>query len=271
MPELPEVETTVRGISPYVKDATITEVVVRQPSLRWPVSGKLAESITNRRVERIVRRAKYMLFSVGDGCMLIHLGMSGSLRLSPLDEPPGVHDHVEFAIDDRWRLRLRDPRRFGCVLWIDGDPYGHRLLCSLGLEPLSEQFNGEHLYRISRGRKAAVKNVLMDGRIVVGVGNIYASESLHRAGIHPARSAGRIGRRRYDMLASSVKSTLSEAIDAGGTTLRDFVSGASQPGYFAQHLKVYGCADRPCKQCGNAISKITIGQRATYYCKNCQR
>ena len=271
MPELPEVETTVRGISPHVCGATITGAVVRDPRLRWPVPNDLADIVTGRTVDRITRRAKYMLFAIGQGHMLIHLGMSGSLRLSPFDELPGRHDHVEFTIDDNWRLRLRDPRRFGCVLWINEALNEHRLLANLGVEPLSKEFNGDYLYQQSRSRKLAVKNYLMDSRLVVGIGNIYASESLFRAGIHPLRSAGRISKHRYRTLADCVQSTLQDAIAAGGTTLRDFVSGASEPGYFAQELLVYDRAGDSCVRCGSAIVRIVIGQRASYYCKKCQR
>ncbi len=271
MPELPEVETTVRGISPLVLGATITDVIVRQPRLRWPVTEGLAQIVIGERVDRISRRGKYMLFSIADGHMLVHLGMSGSLRLSPPGEPPGLHDHVEFQIDGAWRLVLRDPRRFGCVLWVPGPGERHRLLANLGAEPLGDEFGGLYLYRASRGKKQAVKNLIMDSRIVVGIGNIYASEALHKARIHPRRRASLIAQHRYDRLASCVRSTLLDAIEAGGTTLRDFVSGASEPGYFSQNLLAYGRAGEPCSSCASPIARIVIGQRATYYCKRCQR
>ena len=271
MPELPEVETTLRGIIPYVRGTVVTDVIIRQPSLRWPIPGDLATRIKGERVERIFRRAKYLLFAFPSGHMLTHLGMSGSMRLSAADEPCKPHDHVEFELDREWRLRFHDPRRFGCVLWVDGDPFKHVLLARLGPEPLSDDFSGEYLYENARRRTLAVKNFLMDSRVVVGIGNIYASEALYKSGIHPTRRANRISRKRYDLLASSIKQTLQSAISFGGTTLRDFVSGVGEPGYFTAELQVYEHEGHPCLRCGRPISRMVIGQRSTYYCENCQR
>lgn len=271
MPELPEVETTVRALRPHVCGQTVSDIVVRQPKLRWPVPGELAELVRGSKVANIERRAKYMLFAVGSGHVLIHLGMSGSLRLSVAGEPPGPHDHVEFGIGDKWRLRLRDPRRFGTVLWVAGDPGEHRLLRDLGIEPLSGGFDGTYLHRASRSRKVAVKNFIMDQRIVVGVGNIYASEALFQAGVNPKRRAGIISAKRYGRLAECVRSTMESAIAAGGTTLRDFTSGDSSPGYFKQELQAYGREGEPCERCAGVIETCVIGGRSTYYCKLCQR
>lgn len=270
MPELPEVETTIRGIEPYVLHKKITRVVVREPRLRWPVPEGLERLVSGCSVERIFRRAKYILMSGGSGHLLLHLGMSGSLRLSPMDNPPELHDHVEFQIENEWKLRLRDPRRFGCVLYLEGNPHEHPLLANLGPEPISDEFDGNYLYAMSRKRSVAIKNFLMNSKVVVGVGNIYASEALYGAGIHPLRQAGRISIKRYELLADNVKTTLNMAIEAGGTTLQDFVSGLGKPGYFRHELQVYDRENQPCFQCGLDISRIIIGQRSSYYCKNCQ-
>ena len=270
MPELPEVETTVRGIEPYLTGKRFSNVVVRESRLRWPVPEELGTLIVGQRVVEVRRRAKYILIRVGSGHVLVHLGMSGSLRLSPTDQPPEVHDHVEIEVEGEWLLRLRDPRRFGCVLWVEGDPSRFRLLSELGLEPLGENFDGNYLYEISRKRRLAIKNLIMDGHVVVGVGNIYASEALHRAGISPNRSAHRISRERYRHLAQCIRSTIGDALNAGGTTLRDFVSGEGKPGYFAQELLVYDREGLPCKTCGTPVSRKVIGQRSTYFCIQCQ-
>ena len=271
MPELPEVETTMRGIEPYLMGNRITKVVVREARLRWRVPNDLPEQITNKTVLSIRRRAKYILVEIGRGHLLLHLGMSGSLRLSKLHEPPGPHDHVEFQIAQDWKLRLRDPRRFGCVLYVEGNPYAHPLLSNLGPEPIGDDFTGSYLHEISRKRKVAIKNFIMNGQVVVGVGNIYASEALHDAKIHPLRSAGRISKPRYELLAASIQKTLDAAISAGGTTLQDFVSGTGTPGYFRHKLQVYEREGKPCFRCGSEILRIVIGQRSCYYCKQCQK
>lgn len=270
MPELPEVETTVRGISPHLVGRQITSVIVREYRLRWPVPPALDRLVTGKTVRSVRRRAKYILVEFDDGYVVLHLGMSGSLRLSAQAEQPGKHDHVEFEIDGDLRLRLRDPRRFGCTLWIEGDPHESPLLAQLGVEPLTDAFSGGYLYQAAKGRSAAVKNFIMDSRIVVGIGNIYASESLYRAGIHPLRRAGRISLRRYEQLVDSICQTLDDAISAGGTTLRDFVNGSGMPGYFKQELLVYEREGKPCLKCGNPIQRRVIGQRSTYYCRQCQ-
>ena len=270
MPELPEVETTVRGISPEILGRTVTDVIVRESRLRWPVPDALRNHVVGNVVSAAYRRAKYILINVGEGHVLIHLGMSGSLRIAASDEPPQTHDHIDIEIDIERRLRLRDPRKFGCVLWIPGDVSQFPLLARLGCEPLSDEFGGNYLYPRSRNRKTAVKNFIMDSRVVVGIGNIYASEALFRAGIHPARRAQRISRQRYNNLAFCIKATLSDALLAGGTTLRDFVNGTGEPGYFSQKLSVYDRDGLACPNCSTPISRLVIGQRSTYYCKTCQ-
>lgn len=270
MPELPEVETIRRGIEPHVVSRRITAVRVRERRLRWPVSRRITTRLPGQRVVRVARRAKYLLLELEAGTVLIHLGMSGSLRILPQPLPPRNHDHLDIELDNGSCLRFRDPRRFGSVHWTTGPVERHRLIRSLGPEPLSAGFNGGYLHRLSRGRRASVKSFLMDGRIVAGVGNIYANEALFRAGIHPGRRAGRIGARRYEGLAKAVRDTLNEAIERGGSTLRDFTNEDGDPGYFVPLLNVYGRDGEPCKQCGGAIRRRVIGQRASYYCVACQ-
>ncbi|MEM7706111.1 MAG: bifunctional DNA-formamidopyrimidine glycosylase/DNA-(apurinic or apyrimidinic site) lyase [Pseudomonadota bacterium] len=270
MPELPEVETTRRGIAPYIEGQMVSSVVVRQPQLRWPIPHDLAQRWVGQRVSSVGRRAKYLLLRSGTGTALIHLGMSGSLRVLSEQRSPGTHDHVDVGFANGITLRLNDPRRFGAVLWAEPNPFNHPLLAGLGPEPLADDFASGHLYRLSRGRRGAVKNFIMDGRVVVGVGNIYASEALFRAGIHPLRAAGRISAKRYKLLQESIRATLGAAIKAGGTTLRDFVDGSGQPGYFGQSLTVYGRAGEVCVRCGDTVKQRVIGQRASYYCSGCQ-
>lgn len=269
MPELPEVETTLRGIAPWLLGRTIHGIVVREPRLRWPVPAAVQQAC-GRRVERLERRAKYLLIGVGGGGLLVHLGMSGSLRVVTDDAAPRKHDHFDLRVPGA-AIRFNDPRRFGCLLWWEDPPESHPLLVALGPEPLGEAFSGAWLYRRSRGRRVAVKNFIMDAKVVVGVGNIYASEALHLAGIHPARAAGRISARRYEVLAGTVRAVLSRAVRHGGTTLRDYVNSSGQPGYFARELRVYGHAGEPCKACGGLIRQRVIGQRSTFYCPACQR
>ena len=271
MPELPEVETTRRGIAPHVEGRRVTRVVVRQRRLRWPVPRALQRELTGRTVKSVGRRAKYLLLGTDAGTAILHLGMSGSLRLVPADSPPGPHDHVEHQLDDGNCLRLTDPRRFGALLWTRADPARHPLLRDLGPEPFDAAFNGAYLYRRARGRRLAVKNFLMDSHTVAGVGNIYANEALFLAGIHPARPAGRVSARRYERLAQSVRDILQQAIAQGGTTLRDFVGGDGRPGYFRQTLRVYGRAGQPCPVCNTRLRVTHIGQRSTFYCPRCQR
>lgn len=269
MPELPEVETTRRGLAPHLIGRTVTALEVRQPRLRWPIPDALRRALPGQRIEAIERRAKYLLVHTQPGSALLHLGMSGSLRVLPADSPFGAHDHVDWRLDSGQVLRYTDPRRFGCQLW---QPRGeiHPLLAALGPEPLSDAFDGDLLWTRSRGRKAAVKLFLMDQAIVVGVGNIYASEALFAAGIHPGRAAGAVSRERFARLASEVKRILAHAITRGGTTLRDFISPDGVPGYFEQELFVYGRAGEPCKVCATPIKMSVLGQRSTFHCPRCQ-
>lgn len=271
MPELPEVETTRRGIAPHLVGRRVVAVAVRNPRLRWPVPPQLASELSGHQVVGVDRRGKYLLLRIGLGTLIAHLGMSGSLRILPARTPAGAHDHVDLVLDDGRALRLTDPRRFGCLLWTRGDPLRHPLLAALGPEPFDAAFSGDYLFRRTRGRRLAVKALLMDGRVVAGVGNIYANESLFFAGIHPGRPAGRIGLARYDKLSAAVRDVLQEAIRAGGTTLRDFVGGDGQPGYFGQQLRVYEREGEPCGGCGDSIRRRVIGQRASYFCPRCQR
>jgi formamidopyrimidine-DNA glycosylase len=270
VPELPEVETTRRGIAPHIEGKTVRKVVVRQRRLRWPIYGGLEKLLPGQRVRRVERRAKYLLLRLDQGTLIVHLGMSGSLRIVPSATAAEAHDHFDLVFPGQ-TLRLRDPRRFGAVLWTRQPPEQHPLLRHLGPEPLADAFNGDLLYNRSRGRKVAVKNLLMDGKVVVGVGNIYANESMFLAGIHPNRSCNRISRERYQTLAAMVKQVLKEAIRQGGTTLRDFQQGDGQPGYFAQQLLVYGKEGEPCPNCGRPIKQSRIGQRSSFFCSHCQR
>lgn len=271
MPELPEVETTVRGVSPYLVGKKISNLVVRESRLRWPIPDSLARHVVDKQVRNVSRRAKYILIEFDSGHVLIHLGMSGSLRLASIGEHSKFHDHVDFEISGERLLRFHDPRRFGCVLWIDGDPSEFRLLRNLGPEPLTDEFNASYLYKMSRNRKTAVKNLIMDSRVVVGVGNIYASEALFQANIRPGTRASRISKPKYHRLVTGIKETMTAAITAGGTTLRDFVNGYGMPGYFSQELLVYERAGKACRVCQTPISRKVIGQRSTYYCRTCQK
>ena len=271
MPELPEVETTRRGIAPHLEGRRVTGVTVFQGRLRRPVPAALRRELPGQVIERVWRRGKYLLLASAAGTVIIHLGMSGSLRLVPCGAPLLPHEHVEIRLAGGRCLRLRDPRRFGLVLWTRRPPLQHPLLRHLGPEPLDDGFDGDYLYTRSRGRRVAVKSFIMDGRVVVGVGNIYASEALFRAAIHPARPAGRISRARYARLAKEIRAVLEAAIAAGGSTLRDFTDGEGRPGYFTRSLLVYGRAGKPCPRCGAALRQMRLGQRATYYCARCQR
>jgi formamidopyrimidine-DNA glycosylase len=272
LPELPEVETTLRGIAPSLKGRTVMEIVVRNPSLRWLIPDSVHRAAGSR-VGECRRRAKYLLIGLQGmgGGLLIHLGMSGSLRVCSAGDAPRKHDHVDIVLDDGRCVRFHDPRRFGVFSWFDDPAEEHELLRNLGPEPLSKDFDGACLYRRSRGRKGAVKNFIMDGKTVVGVGNIYASEALFMSGIHPARAAGRISAARYEALSSAIKDVLARAIRRGGTTLRDFLDPESSPGYFAQELLVYDRDGLACFNCGTAIRRKVIGQRSSYYCPSCQR
>jgi formamidopyrimidine-DNA glycosylase len=269
MPELPEVETTLRGIAPHLADQRITRVVVRDPRLRWPVPDDV-EKAEGQVFTNLRRRGKYLLLGLQNGGLILHLGMSGSLRILEDPVPPEKHDHVDIELANGKCLRFNDPRRFGAVLWAEGPMEAHELLSQLGPEPLSDEFSAEHLFNRSRGRRVAIKNFIMNGHVVVGVGNIYASEALFMAGIHPQRAAGRVSMQRYEGLASAIRDVLGRAIRQGGTTLRDFVNSDGAPGYFAQELLVYDRAGSACFQCGKDIRQKVIGQRSSYYCPNCQ-
>jgi len=270
MPELPEVETTVRGIAPHLTGAQIRGVTVRQPILRMPVPGGLDTLLRDRTVRSVRRRAKYLLMDFDHGRLLIHLGMSGSLRIVGNPTPPTRHDHVDLAFGDRL-LRYRDPRRFGLISWWPADEAEPALLARLGIEPLSDDFNGAWLHRATRGARRNIKTFIMDSHLVVGVGNIYASESLFRSRIHPMTEAGRLGPARCERLATQIRATLNEAIAAGGSTLRDFVGSDGAPGYFQQHYFVYAREGLPCHACGRPVERHIIAQRSTFFCPRCQR
>ena len=269
MPELPEVEVTRRGIAPHVAGRRISAVEVREPRLRWLVP-QAVRKLAGRTVRAVRRRGKYLLFDCGDGHLIVHLGMSGSLRVLPAGTPPQKHDHFDLVLGDRL-LRLRDPRRFGAVLWTAQPVGAHPLLAHLGVEPLSREFAPASLYRLSRGQRIAIKQFLMDGRRIVGVGNIYAAESLFRAGIHPLMPARRVSRERCAALSRAIKDTLRAAIRAGGSSLRDFVGADGVAGEFQLRTWVYDRAGLPCRRCGTPIRRLVQGARATYFCPACQR
>ncbi len=271
MPELPEVETTRRGLAPHVEGRKITGVVVRNPALRWPVDENLGVEISGATLNGISRRAKYLLFDCGRGTLILHLGMSGSLRYLEQHIPAQKHDHFDLVFEGGSIVRLRDPRRFGAVLWETGDIGNNRLFKDLGVEPLNPEFSGNTLHVLSRGRSTSVKQFLMDSHVVVGVGNIYANEALFRAGISPLNPAGKIGAVRYGRLADEIRATLLDAILAGGSSLRDFVDSSGKPGYFQQNYFVYGRADEPCLRCSSPVRQIRQGQRSSFYCPKCQR
>jgi len=270
MPELPEVETSRAGIAPHLQGQSISRLVVRRPRLRWPIPADLAARLEGQRVLAVHRRGKYLLIEVAAGAALLHLGMSGSVRILPRGTPAGKHDHVDLELESGQMLRLTDPRRFGALLWQGADEV-HPLLASLGPEPLSEAFDAEYLVRCCKGRRGTIKALIMDSHVVVGVGNIYANEALYLAGIDPRRAAGRIAAQRLACLTAAIKSVLARAIEQGGTTLRDFVGGDGKPGYFAQQLNVYGRAGAPCPGCGTILQEVRLAQRSTVYCKACQK
>ncbi len=288
MPELPEVETTRRGVEPHLLRRQIQSVLVRDARLRWPIAETFGQDLTGRTITAVERRAKYLLIKVerpsqtgrtisvnntsaDASTLMIHLGMSGSLRIVAEGTPPSTHDHVDLNLDSGKVLRFHDPRRFGSMFFVAGAVSKHPLLADLGPEPLSATFDGEHLFTRSRNRRQAIKPFLMDAHIVVGVGNIYANEALYFAGIRPDRPAGRVSRSRYLTLGQEIKRVLEKAILAGGTTLRDFVREDGSAGYFSQALHVYGRGGEPCKSCGRSLREIVLGQRATVFCTRCQR
>lgn len=271
MPELPEVETTRRGIAPHVTGARVTEVIVRRHDLRQPVSADLS-AIEGKKIQSVGRRSKYLLLGIGDGStVLIHLGMSGSLRVISPADPWKTHDHVGISLSNGRQLRFHDPRRFGLVLRITGDPARHALLENLGPEPLEDGFSAAHLQAACAKRSAAIKLVIMDAKVVVGVGNIYASEALFRAGILPRSAANRVSKPRLAKLVAAIREVLTDSIREGGTTLRDFLNPEGEPGYFRQRLFVYERKGEPCRVCGTPIRHAVLGQRSTYWCPKCQK
>lgn len=282
MPELPEVEVTRLGIEPHLVGHRIAGVTIRHPKLRWPIPEELNEQLQDRLIVSVSRRAKYLLFDCEVGTLILHLGMSGSLRLLCVDnqkfresiksvELPGKHDHFDLIIENQTILRFKDPRRFGAVLWQAGSIKQHPLFAHLGPEPLSECFCARYLYENSRGRKSSIKTMLMNNQVVVGIGNIYANEALFHAKINPQTAAGRIGLSRYKILVQHIKSVLEKAIEAGGSSLRDFINSDGNPGYFQQHYCVYGRAGMACRKCDAVIKQIKQGQRSSFYCPVCQR
>lgn len=270
MPELPEVETTKRGIEPHIAGQKITALVVRNPNLRWPIPDFLVSILKGNSISSVERRGKYILLWVAGGCVMVHLGMSGSIRILKQEQEPEKHDHVDFCFASGIVMRFTDPRRFGSILW-QPDGEHHELLYKLGPEPLSDNFNAEYLKQRCAGKKAAIKQVIMDSQVVVGVGNIYTTEALFLAGIDPRRAAGNISLSRLDKLVSEIKVVLSRAIRQGGTTLKDFVGGDGKPGYFKQQLNTYGRKGMPCVNCMAPLQEVRLGQRSTVFCKHCQR
>lgn len=270
MPELPEVETTRRGLL-ALTGQRVQSAVVRNHSLRWPIPADLPDILPKQHFLELTRRAKYILVRCEQGTLLLHLGMSGRLCLLEKNAPPGKHDHLDISFENGTILRLRDPRRFGAVLWTPDSPENHPLIASLGVEPLETFFSGDYLFCQLRNRSAPIKNVIMDSHLVVGVGNIYASESLFRSCIHPQTPANKLSRNRCERLADEIKATLTEAIAAGGSSLRDFFGADGNPGYFQQSYFVYGRTGQPCRACGVSIKNIKLGQRSTFYCPKCQR
>ena len=270
MPELPEVETTRRGIAPWLEGQQIQAVIVRDRRLRWPVPEDIEDKLSGQTLRDLRRRAKYLLFDTDIGTATLHLGMSGSVRIIDKDEPAAKHDHIDIQMETGKAMRFRDPRRFGSFLWTENTDE-HQLLRNLGPEPLGDAFDGDYLFAKARGRRVSIKQFIMNATVVVGVGNIYASESLFAAGIHPGRRSDRIAKARMCLLAASIKYILERAILAGGTTLNDFHGSDGEPGYFRQELDVYGRGKLPCNRCKKPLTVIVLGQRSTFYCKNCQR
>lgn len=269
MPELPEVETTRRGIEPHLIQQTVTAFHVRDSRLRWPVSDTLVQKVVSYTINSVERRAKYLLINFDHGQLMLHLGMSGRIRIIDQHEPAQKHDHIDMVLSSGKALRFTDPRRFGSCFWHD-EPVAQKLLANLGPEPLSADFTGHYLYQQCKSRKAAIKQVIMDNKVVVGVGNIYAAESLFLAGLHPTRTANRISQPRINHLSETIQQVLSAAIKQGGTTLKDFTQSDGKPGYFAQKLMVYGREGELCRNCKSVIKGIRQGQRATAYCPRCQ-
>ena len=271
MPELPEVETTLRGIAPHLLHQRIAGVVIRNPRLRWEIPGNLPELLHGQTVRDLQRRAKYLLVAFDRGTLILHLGMSGNLRIHPLGTAAGKHDHFDLLLENGKLLRLCDPRRFGAVLWQPGDVAQHPLLAELGPEPLQSGFDADYLHAVTRKRKAAIKLAIMDSHVVVGVGNIYANEALFRAGIRPQTAAGRLSKERCACLTAAIREVLRAAIKQGGSSLRDYVDSDGKRGYFQQQYFVYGRTGEACRTCGTTIRQVKQGQRSTFYCPVCQR
>lgn len=270
MPELPEVETIMQGLIPHIEGSTILEVIIRQAQLRWPVPLNLNEHLNQQKITSLSRRGKYLLIQLTKSTLIIHLGMSGSLRIQHQDTPPTRHDHLDIILTDNKLLRYNDPRRFGAILMTDDNPHAHTLLKSLGVEPLDKHFNGAYLKKAALKRRVAIKPFIMNSKIVTGIGNIYAAEALFLAKIHPLTEARLLTQKQCDQLADSIKSILQAAISQGGTTLKDFVNSDGKPGYFAQKLHVYGRAKLPCTRCGSPLQSLQLGQRSTVFCQQCQ-
>lgn len=270
MPELPEVETILKEIAPEIVGQTVTTIITRTPRLRWPVPATLNKYIEGHAVQALKRRGKYLLFYFKTGTLILHLGMSGHLRLLKHHAMPGKHDHVDIFFAHKKHLRFNDPRRFGALLWTKNDPFTHPLLKTLGPEPLEDHFNGKYLWQTAQGRKVSIKSFLMNSKIVAGIGNIYATEALFNAGIHPLTPAGKINKTNYEQLVKACKAVLRHAIKSGGTTLRDYLKSDGTPGHFLIELKIYGKSGEPCPRCKTALQSIKICQRSTVYCKCCQ-
>jgi len=268
LPELPEVETTRNGIEPFLLQNRISSVEIRQGSLRWPVSAEVYD-IKNQQVREVLRRGKYIIIRMDSGCMLIHLGMSGSLRVVDEHKPLKKHDHVDIKLNTRKIIRFNDPRRFGSILWAK-TWQEHKLISSLGIEPLTPQFTGDYLFQAGKNKKIAIKQFIMNGKLVVGVGNIYANESLFLAGIDPRRPIHGISRKRNSLQVAQIKTVLQNAISQGGTTLKDFVGSDGKPGYFQQQLFVYGRAGQPCLKCKKTLQELRQNNRSTVFCSHCQ-
>ena len=271
MPELPEVETTRRGIEPLLVGRRVRALVVRNRRLRWPIPRTLGRQLPGQRIQTVTRRAKYLLVTLEHGTLIIHLGMSGSLRVLPAATAPGKFDQVDVVLEVGHCLRLRDPRRFGALLWTARDPAQHKLLKHIGLEPFDPACDGDYLYRAARKRTVAIRDLLLNGRIIAGIGNIYANEALFAAGIRPGRAAGRLNRAHCARLVAALRAILAQAIAAGGTTLRDFQQADGKPGYFQQELMVYGRVTFPCPRCRQPIRALALGQRRVFYCPKCQK
>jgi formamidopyrimidine-DNA glycosylase len=271
MPELPEVETTLRGIQPHIQSQKIHNVIIRHHGLRWPIPANLSTLLKGQIIQSLERRGKYILVRTLKGTVILHLGKSGRLRILKHDSPPDKHDHLDIIFYHKIILRLTDPRRFGACLWTEEDPMNHFLLKKLGPEPLSRDFSGTYLWKCAQKKKTAIKSFIMNSQIVVGVGNIYAAEALFAAGIHPETPAQAVSAKKYGILAAHIKKILRAAIKKGGTTLKDFVNSDGKPGYFSQHLNVYGRGGLPCFVCKTPLEEIRLGQRGTVYCKKCQK